>query len=100
MAALYCMATGRPIPTVQWYKSGTAVTPIPSLFQLAFIVPTDTPHTTVYTCTGTNHAGKRKHVNHANITVTVESKYRIHSTFGSDSNMVVWRFWLQSPNLM
>ena len=94
MAALYCMATGRPIPTVQWYKSGTAVAPIPSLFQQAFVVPTDTPHTTVYTCMGTNHAGKRKHVNHANITVTVESMYRIRSTFGCDFNLAVWRFRL------
>ena len=26
--------------------------------------------------------------------------YRIHGTFGSDFNMVVWQFWLQLPNLM
>ena len=76
VAAIYCIATGTPVPTAQWYKSDTAVTPIPSLFQQAFIVPTDTPHTTVYTCMGTNYAGNRKHlhVSSANITVIVESK--------------------------
>ena len=74
VATLYCVATGRPTPTVQWYNSDTVVTPIPSLYQEIFIAPTDTPHTTNYTCIGINYAGNRKHMNSATITVIVESK--------------------------
>ena len=74
LATLYCVATGRPTPTVQWYKGDTAVTPIPSLYQQIFIAPTNTPGTMNYTCIGKNHPGNRKHMNSANITVIVESK--------------------------
>ena len=74
LAILYCTATGRPIPTVQWYKNDTAVTPITLRYQQTFIVPTVNPHTTVYTCVGINSPGNRKCLKSANITVTVESK--------------------------
>ena len=75
VAALYCVATeGRPVPTVQWYKGDTAVTPIASLYQQIFIAPTDTPHTMNYTCIGKNYAGNREHMNSTTITVIVESK--------------------------
>ena len=75
LAALYCIATGRPISMVQWYKSdNTPATPIPSPYQQIFIAPTATPHTTFYTCKGINYAGNKKQVNSANITVNVESK--------------------------
>ena len=75
VAALYCVATGgRPVPTVQWYKGDTAVTPIPSLYQQIFIAPTNTPCTTNYTCIAINHDGNRKHMNSVTITVIVESK--------------------------
>ena len=74
VATLYCVATGRPIPTVQWYKGDTAVTPLPSLYQQIFIAPTITPRTTNYTCKGINYAGNRKHMNSANIMVIVKSK--------------------------
>ena len=52
---LYCRATGKPVPQVQWYKDNTTVNPISSSFQQVFIVPTNMPHTTVYTCKGTNY---------------------------------------------
>ena len=66
---VYCQADGKPIPTVQWYKGGTPVTPLSSNFLL---IPTDSPHTTVYTCEGVNYAGNKKHVGIANITVIVK----------------------------
>ena len=73
---MYCVAEGRPTPTVQWYKSDTAVTPILSLIinPQIFIAPTDTLYTANYTCMGINHAGNRKHMNSATITVIVQSK--------------------------
>ena len=74
LATLYCVATGRPVPTVQWYKGDTAVTPIATPYQQIFIAPTNIPHTTNYTCIGINYAGNEKHMNSANITVIVESK--------------------------
>jgi len=72
LAVLYCSATGKPIPIVQWYKNGTAVNPNALPFHQQFIVPTDIPHTTVYTCVGINYAGKIKHTRVANITVIVK----------------------------
>ena len=32
--------------------------------------------------------------------IYITTAYRIYSTFGSDFNLVVWQFWLRSPNLM
>ena len=51
---LYCKANGNPIPIVQWYKGNIAVNPIASPLQNYLLVPTNAPHTTVYTCKGTN----------------------------------------------
>ena len=75
LAILYCRAIGKPIPRVQWYKDDTAVNPISSSFQQAFIVPTNMPHTTVYTCKGTNYIESMKHTRSASITVIVKGKY-------------------------
>ena len=74
LAILYCRARGKPIPTVQWYKDNSAVNPLPSLFQQQYIVETDSPHTTVYTCKANNYAGNMKHSSSANITVIVKGK--------------------------
>jgi len=74
LGVLYCIATGRPVPTVQWYKGGTPVNPIASPFQQSFIVPTNFSHTTVYTCVGTNYIGGIRHTRSANITVIVKGK--------------------------
>ena len=71
---LYCRAAGKPIPTVQWFKDGFPFNRIPSYFQQALLVPTDTPHTAVYTCVGINYVGNKKYTRSANITVIVESK--------------------------
>ena len=74
LAVLYCTADGRPIPTVQWFENNDAVTPLPSPYQQQFIVPTNTPHTTVYTCKAINRPRNRKCVRSASVTVVVESK--------------------------
>ena len=74
VGAIVCRASGNPIPTVQWYKDDFPVNPLPSNFQQVFLVPTDTPHTTVYTCVGINYAGGEKHERFANITVIVKGK--------------------------
>ena len=71
---LYCRAAGKPIPMVQWFKNGFPFHSIPSYFHQALLVPTDTPHTAVFTCVGINHAGNKKHTRSANITVIVEGK--------------------------
>ena len=72
LATLFCRASGKLIPTVQWYKDNVAINPVATLFQQAFLIPSDTPHTTVYTCVGRNYAGGKKHMGSANITVTVK----------------------------
>ena len=72
LAILYCRAIGKPIPRVQWYKDDTTVNPISSYFQQPFIVPTNMPHTTVYTCKGTNYIENVKYTRSANITVIVK----------------------------
>ena len=69
LAILYCRAIGKPIPRVQWYKDDTTVNSISSSFQQSFIVPTNMPHTTVYTCKGINYIGNMRS---ANITVIVK----------------------------
>ena len=71
---LYCRARGEPIPTVQWYKGGVSFNPNPVYSQPALLVPTDTPHTTVYTCVGINYAGNKKHTRFTNVTVIVNGK--------------------------
>ena len=74
VGVLYCRARGKPIPTVQWYKNGFAFNPIPSYFQQVLLVPTDTPHTAVYTCVGMNYTGSRRLMGFANVTVIVKGK--------------------------
>ena len=71
---LYCAAEGLPIPTVQWHGDGVPVHPLEELYQQIFLVPTDSPHTTVYTCIGRNHAKGVDHVAQANVTVVVGGK--------------------------
>ena len=74
LAVLYCTATGRPIPMVQWFRDCVPVTPIPLPYQQAFIVPTTTSNTTGYTCKAKNYPGNRKCMRSAHVTVAVESK--------------------------
>ena len=83
LAILYCRAIGKPIPRVQWYKDDTPVNPISSSFQQTFIVPTNMPHTTVYTCKGTNYIENVKYTRSASISVTVKGNVIQISNFRS-----------------
>ena len=67
---LYCVAKGHPYPTIKWYQNDFL---IPQQSQL-LLVPTDFPHTTKYTCEGTNNAGNMRNNARASIVVIVESK--------------------------
>ena len=76
LAILYCRAIANPIPRVQWYKDNTTVNPISSSHQQTFIVPTNMPHTTVYTCKGTNYIENVKYTRSASITVIVKGNMK------------------------
>jgi len=71
---LYCAAEGLPTPTVQWHSNDVPLHPLQQPYQQLYLVPTDSPGTTVYTCIGRNHIRGVDHVAQANITVIVESK--------------------------
>ena len=86
LAILYCRAIGKPIPRVQWYKDDTTVNPISSSFLQPFIVPTDIPHTTVYTCKGTNYIENVKYTRSASITVIVKGNVIHYCRCNSRSN--------------
>jgi len=75
---LYCIAEGRPIPTIKWYKNNTA---IPQQLGPLYPVPTDSPHTTKYTCEGTNYAGNMKNTASASVIVVVESEIQSEMMF-------------------
>ena len=50
---LYCTAvSGVPIPKIQWLIGGTPAYPPPQVYQQIYIVPTNSPHQTTYTCVG------------------------------------------------
>ena len=68
---MYCIANGLPAPTIQWYENNV---PIPEQTSPLYIVPTDTPHVTLYSCEAKNNAGNIENTAYANITVTVQSK--------------------------
>ena len=76
---LYCAAEGLPIPTVQWHGDGVPVHPLEELYQQIFLVPTDSPHTTVYVCIGRNQVKGVDYVDQANVIVVVEGKKHKHT---------------------
>ena len=72
---LNCTITGIPTPTLQW-KNGSHVVAIKPLYN----VTTTFPHTTVYTCVGTNNAGNTQRVTGKSFTVNgmyVDCSYSI-----------------------
>ena len=69
---LYCIATGLPAPTIQWYQNGIIIPQQSSPLFLAF---TNTPQVTKYTCEAKNKFGNRENSVSASITVTVKSMW-------------------------
>ena len=73
---IYCTAVkGIPIPQVQWHSEGLPVYPSQTFYQQVYVVPTDSPHTTTYTCVETRYL-RRGEVSElrVNVTVIVEGK--------------------------
>ena len=71
---LYCAAEGLPTPTVQWYSNDVPLHPLQQPYQQLYLVPTDSPHTTVYSCIGRNNIRDLDLFARANVTVIVEGK--------------------------
>ena len=66
---LHCIAKGLPLPTIQWYRNNVSIPQQSSPF---YLVSTDYPSTTVYTCEGKNKAGNMENVVKAYVTITVK----------------------------
>jgi len=71
---LYCAAEGIPTPTVQWNSNDVPLHPLQQPYQQLYLVPTDSPHTTIYTCIARNHIRDVDRVAQVNVTVIVDSK--------------------------
>ena len=65
---LYCIAEGFPIPTIRWYEKNVLIPRQSSPF---YLVSTNVPLTTVYTCEGRNIAGNMRNIARANITIII-----------------------------
>ena len=77
---IYCIAVkGVPIPEVLWHSEGFPVHPFPSFYQQVYVVPTDSPHTTTYTCAETRYFSRGEVISElrVNVTVIVEGKLPI-----------------------
>ena len=74
---LYCTAVkGFPIPEVQWHSESFLVYPPPQAYQQVYLVPTDSPHETTYTCVGTTYKqGVKVRELRINVTVIVHGMY-------------------------
>ena len=70
-ASLWCRGEGLPTPTIQWYKNNEMVYPSANLLLQVLYIPTDSPHTTVYTCIATNNAGNRNQTTKTDVLVNV-----------------------------
>ena len=65
---------GVPIPQVQWYSEGFPVYPSQIFYQQIYVVPTDSPHTTTYTCVETRYNRGEVSEFRVNVTVIVKGK--------------------------
>jgi len=67
-----CKAKGEPTTTVQWYQGEHPVKDDAELSEQVYYVPTDSPHTTTYTCLAQNNASGAIRTVAANIIVIVQ----------------------------
>jgi len=67
---LNCIAKGLPLPTVQWFSNGIAVSSV-GRPQVSVKAQTSYPHTAVYTCVGINEYNNKQHKRSYSITVIV-----------------------------
>ena len=84
---IYCIAVqGVPIPDLQWFSEGFPVYSEPLRYQQIYVVPTDSPRTTTYTCVRITCDLSRQTIIselRKNVTVIVEGK-NIQSTYITD----------------
>ena len=66
--------SGVPIPRIQWHSEDFPVIPTQNIYQQVFVVPTDSPHTTTYTCVGAPPNYYKISEVRVNVTVIVEGK--------------------------
>ena len=71
---LYCIAEGFPIPTIRWYENNVLIPRQSSPF---YLVSTNVPLTTVYTCEARNNAGNMRNIVQANITIIIDESMHI-----------------------
>ena len=67
---LTCIAEGLPLPTVQWFSNGIAVSSVGQP-QVSVAAQTSHPHSAVYTCVGMNKFNNKEHKRNGSITVMV-----------------------------
>ena len=81
---IYCTAvSGVPIPTIQWHSEGFPVIPTENSYQQVFVVPTDSPHTTMYTCVGVTRKYYRQtglRDNEPTVYVLLQTEVRVNVT--------------------
>ena len=66
---IVCIAEGRPIPTVQWYKINTIALDDPSSEVSILVISGYSEDCVMYTCVATNNAGNKQHVIQKHITI-------------------------------
>ena len=65
---------GVPTPTLQWHSEGFPLNPYYDRYQQIYVVPTDSPHTSTYTCVGVTFFQTTTSELRVNVTVIVEGK--------------------------
>ena len=65
---------GVPTPELQWHSEGFPLIPEYDRYQQIYAVPTDSPHTSTYTCVGVTFFQTTTSELRVNVTVIVEGK--------------------------
>lgn len=71
-----CVAEGFPNPAVQWYIGNQSIdSSAVSHNYKTLDIPTNTSHSTKYTCIATNYAGAKNHTRKVEVSVEVKGVY-------------------------